>query len=72
MLYIHTDIHPVIIYNQNNNKQTVTYIVNGKLDEGKLKDVIKEKKGQWNKHDYAIGCEAFMEVKIGQDRLKLV
>ena len=25
MLYIHTDIRPVIIYNQNNNKQTVTY-----------------------------------------------
>ena len=22
------------------------------------------------KHDYAIGCEAFMEVKIGQDRWK--
>ena len=28
-----------------------------------------------NKHDYAIGCEAFMKVKIGQDRwnqLKIV
>ena len=23
-----------------------------------------------NKHDHAIGCEAFMEVKIGQDRWK--
>ena len=21
-----------------------------------------------NKHDYALGCEAFLEVKIGQDR----
>ena len=24
------------------------------------------------KHDYVIGCEAFMEVKIGQDRLRQV
>ena len=23
-----------------------------------------------NKHDYAIGCEAFIWVKIGQDRLR--
>ena len=25
-----------------------------------------------NKHDYAIGCEAFMEVKIGHDRSRKV
>ena len=23
---------------------------------------------QYNKHDYAIGCEAFIKVKIGQNR----
>ena len=27
VLYIQTEIRPVIIYNQNNNKQTVTYIL---------------------------------------------
>ena len=33
---------------------------------------LEQKDFRINKHDYAIGCEAFMEVKIGHDRSKWV
>ena len=57
MLYKHTDICQVIIYNQNNNKQTVTYTLEQyKTGLSSFNDKIwmrkDDEKEEWDTHSF--------------------